>query len=374
MRRSEDGRKLRRQVEILLMKKYDLPRDVAQWILCAAFPPEYQFDRVIGNGLDGNKIPPVRRVPWDNTFFHKRITNDANKIILGDLKAAHLAISGDDRLAVVCRESSTVHVYDLGCPDEDPLLLGDPASMPPRLRTRSKSLTLNPVKVAGMPCSRGGMAYAGVAFDGAGDLYVTNNDYSLPYKIQVYDRHGEHRRSLGRNGSRLEEYEHPPRERMLFCNASALAFTNKGQLVVADYSNSRLQVVNVDKLQVVGSTGRWGKGPGAFHHASAVCVGNDGRIIAGDDRLQRVTVFTPELAVDFCIVGGGDSVAVNTLGEIAVSNTMKGTVSIYSHTGTVQQVLTLPGGCRGVAFDRIDRLFVSCAGYVMQLSRLFFRL
>jgi hypothetical protein len=370
MQRSEDGRKLRRQVEILLLKKYDFPSDLAYRILCAAFPPEYHFDRVIGSGLDSGEIPPVRRVPWDHTLVQKRITNDSNKIILGDLKAAHLAISADDRLAVVCRQSNTVHVYDLGHPDEDPMLLGDEASIPQRLRSGSKSLAQNPVKPIGVPCSRSGMAYAGVAFDGRGDLYITNNDSSLPYKIRVYDRYGEHRRSLGRNGSRLEEYEHPPRERLLFCNAAALAFNRQGELVVADYSNSRLQMVNVDRLQLVASTGMWGKAPGAFHHASAVCVGNDGRIIAGDDRLQRVTVFTPELTVEFCILGGGDSVAVNTLGEIAVSNTMKGTVSIYSHAGTVQQVLTLPGGCRGVAFDRIDRLFVSCAGYVMQLSRL----
>jgi sugar lactone lactonase YvrE len=169
----------------------------------------------------------------------------------------------------------------------------------------------------------------GIAFDGAGNLYVTDLGGTVP-RVEVFDRSGGLLRTLG--------------------EADGLAFPNgiavdgHGVVYVADSNNGRLLAYGVDGT-VVARVGR-GVGAGKLALPRGVAVDDQNRIYVGDPTAQGIHVFGPPNGETGSLKNLGffggpgikdgefqfpNGVAADARGRIYVADTFNGRVQIWSY-------------------------------------------
>jgi len=193
---------------------------------------------------------------------------------------------------------------------------------------------------------------SGIAFSGAGELYVSDVQ---EHRIQVYDREGRFLRRFGSKGRNRGQFDHP----------HGMCFTADGNLVVADGENHRVQIFREDG-SFVRTFGRRGTDLGEFLVPTDVCGGPDGTIAVLDKCNCRIQVFRAEGEVlwDFGEFGKGpghflepNDVSTGCRGEIIVSDFTRRDVQIFSRRGELLQIVG-PDGDSKVSWN--ERPWAAC--------------
>ncbi|XP_013163168.1 PREDICTED: protein wech [Papilio xuthus] len=76
-----------------------------------------------------------------------------------------------------------------------------------------------------------------------------------------------------------------------------VCFTTNGNIIVSDFENHRLLMVDPTLSKVIHCMGREGSGIGELNRPSGIVTDDDGRIIVADSKNHRVLVFTSELRI-----------------------------------------------------------------------------
>ena len=112
-----------------------------------------------------------------------------------------------------------------------------------------------------------------------GLVYITD---ACNHRIAVFTTEGKWVRNMGSTGSGLGEYRFP----------YGLAEDNEGHLIVCEFGNNRVQMIDKATgkgLKVWGSAGRE---PGQLAYPWGVAVDKQGRVVAVDAGNNRLQVFT----------------------------------------------------------------------------------
>jgi DNA-binding beta-propeller fold protein YncE len=176
---------------------------------------------------------------------------------------------------------------------------------------------------------RPGWQPLGLAFDAAGNLYVT--DLSGPFqKVLVIDRSASVIRTLGEN------------EKLSFPNG--VAVDGAGNVYVSDSNNGRLLMFGADG-QIRAQIGR-GSGQGNLGLPRGLAVDGEGRVFVADTTGQGVFIYRAPSgegrSLDFLGYVGGEgvadarfeypnSVAVDARGRMYVADTFNDRVQIWSY-------------------------------------------
>jgi DNA-binding beta-propeller fold protein YncE len=176
---------------------------------------------------------------------------------------------------------------------------------------------------------RPGWQPVGLAFDAAGDLFVT--DLSGPFqKVLEIDRAGKVLRTLGEN------------EKLSFPNG--VAVDDAGSIYVTDSDNGRILVFGSDGTGVV-RVGR-GAGEGSLGLPRGLAIDDSARIFAVDTTAQEVQIYRSPAATaspldflgSFGVPGIGDgqfnfpsSVATDSRGHVYVTDTFNDRVQLWSY-------------------------------------------
>jgi len=176
---------------------------------------------------------------------------------------------------------------------------------------------------------RPGWQPLGLAFDKAGNLYVT--DLAGPYqKILVIDRTAQVVRTIGEN------------EKLSFPNG--LAVDGDGNIYVADSNNGRLLMFDTNGT-IVGQIGR-GAGQGNLGLPRGLAVDASGRVFVADATGQGLFIYRAPSGdsrrLDYLGFVGGEgvadaqfsypnSVAVDARGRVYVADTFNDRVQIWSY-------------------------------------------
>ena len=113
--------------------------------------------------------------------------------------------------------------------------------------------------------------YDGVAFDGEGNLVVSDGDN---HRIQVFRySDGTHLRSIGSYGKGMGQFNVP----------GSIAFDGAGHIVVVDRRNHRVQVLRYSDGAHVRTIGSYGWDNGEFDNPQGgIAIDSDGRIVVAD--------------------------------------------------------------------------------------------
>lgn len=124
---------------------------------------------------------------------------------------------------------------------------------------------------------------ADVAEDEAGNLYVSEFGNENQDRIRKLTSEGHHITSWGGHGSLPGEFSRP----------RGLALSAKGELFVADASNHRIQVfdLNGKLLRIIGSNG---SGAGQLQYPYDVALGPKGEVYVAEWGQNRIQKFSPE--------------------------------------------------------------------------------
>jgi DNA-binding beta-propeller fold protein YncE len=169
----------------------------------------------------------------------------------------------------------------------------------------------------------------GIAFDGNGNLYVTDMGSAIA-RVEVFDRTGALVRTMGETDG------------LAFPNG--IAVDSRGNVHVADSNNGRLLTYGPDGT-LIARVGR-GVGVGKLGLPRGVAVDDEGRVYIGDPTAQGVHVFagaTSETGTlqNLGFFGGEgirdgrfqfpNGVAVDARGRIYIADTFNGRVQIWSY-------------------------------------------
>jgi len=120
--------------------------------------------------------------------------------------------------------------------------------------------------------------YGGVAFDGEGNLAVSDCRNN---RIQVFCYiDGAHLRNIGSEGAGNGQFNRP----------WGIAFDGAGHIIVVDQGNHRVQVLRYSDGTHVRTIGSYGWGNGQFINPHGIAIDSDGRIVVADARNHRVQV------------------------------------------------------------------------------------
>ena len=121
--------------------------------------------------------------------------------------------------------------------------------------------------------------YGGVAFDGEGNLVVSDGDN---HRIQVFRySDGTHLRSIGSEGAGNGQFNQP----------WGIAFDGAGHIIVSEHSGHRVQVLRYSDGAHVRTIGSEGSGNGQFLEPyGGIAIDSDGRIVVADTYNHRVQV------------------------------------------------------------------------------------
>ena len=121
--------------------------------------------------------------------------------------------------------------------------------------------------------------FGGVAFDGEGNLVVSDSDN---HRIQVFRySDGTHLRSIGSYGAGNGQFNCP----------WSIAFDGAGHIIVSDMDNHRVQVLRYSDGAHVRTIGGKGSHNGQFSFAfGGIAIDSDGLIVVADTLNNRVQV------------------------------------------------------------------------------------
>ncbi|XP_046397038.1 E3 ubiquitin-protein ligase TRIM71-like [Ischnura elegans] len=121
----------------------------------------------------------------------------------------------------------------------------------------------------------------GVAVDKRGNIVVADRSNN---RIQIFSSDGRFLQAFGKQGSGRGEFERP----------AGVACDCLGRIVVADKDNHRIQVFSATDASFLLMFGERGSRVGQFHYPWDVdCAPDSGAIVVSDTRNHRVQLFTP---------------------------------------------------------------------------------
>jgi len=120
--------------------------------------------------------------------------------------------------------------------------------------------------------------YGGVAFDGEGNLVVSDGRSHNIQVLRYID--GAHLRTIGSEGARTRQFYQP----------WGIAFDGAGHIIVSEGFNHRVQVLRYSDGSHVRTIGSWGSGNGEFNHPRGIAVDGEGNIAVFDGSNCRVQV------------------------------------------------------------------------------------
>ena len=112
-----------------------------------------------------------------------------------------------------------------------------------------------------------------------GLIYITD---ACNHRIVVFTTEGKWVRNMGSTGSGLGQFRFP----------YGLAEDNEGHLIVCEFGNNRVQMIDKDTGQGLKFWGRAGREPGEFAYPWGVAVDKDDRVVAVDAGNNRLQVFS----------------------------------------------------------------------------------
>lgn len=127
-----------------------------------------------------------------------------------------------------------------------------------------------------------------VAVNTLGNIVVTD---TRNHRIQLFTSEGAYITKFvfeGANPNKMLKGPTTPR---------GVCFTTSGNVIVSDFENHRLLMVDPTLSKVLCSIGREGSGVGELNRPSGIVTDDDGRIIVADSKNHRVLVFTAELRI-----------------------------------------------------------------------------
>ncbi|KAM3960371.1 tripartite motif containing 71 protein wech [Aphomia sociella] len=127
-----------------------------------------------------------------------------------------------------------------------------------------------------------------VAVNTLGNIVVTD---TRNHRIQLFTNDGTYITKFvfeGANPSKMLKGPTTPR---------GVCFTVAGNIIVSDFENHRLLMVDSTLSKVLYCVGREGSGIGELNRPSGIVTDDDGRIIVADSKNHRVLVFTSELRI-----------------------------------------------------------------------------
>ncbi|KAG4076721.1 hypothetical protein HA402_002008 [Bradysia odoriphaga] len=127
-----------------------------------------------------------------------------------------------------------------------------------------------------------------VAINSKGEMLVTD---SRNHRIQLFNPDGHFISRFcfdGVNHSRSLKGLTTPR---------GVCFTPHGDVIVSDFENHRLLLIDNSLSKILALKGHEGTGAQEFSRPSGICCDDDGRVVVADSKNQRVLVFSP--ALDF---------------------------------------------------------------------------
>lgn len=127
-----------------------------------------------------------------------------------------------------------------------------------------------------------------VAVNTLGNIVVTD---TRNHRIQLFTNDGTYITKFvfeGANPAKMLKGPTTPR---------GVCFTTSGNIIVSDFENHRLIMVDSTLSKVVYCVGREGSGIGELNRPSGIVTDDDGRIIVADSKNHRVLVFTSELRI-----------------------------------------------------------------------------
>ena len=116
------------------------------------------------------------------------------------------------------------------------------------------------------------------AFDAEGNLVVSEYSNSRIQVLRYSD--GAHLRTIGGQGSGSGQFSGP----------ASIAFDGAGHILVADQSNHRVQMLRYSDGAHVRTIGSKGSGNGQFSNPRGVAVDGEGRVVVCDSNNHRVQV------------------------------------------------------------------------------------
>eukprot|EP00802_Teleaulax_amphioxeia_P010861 Tamp_10891.p1 GENE.Tamp_10891~~Tamp_10891.p1 ORF type:complete len:430 (+),score=49.46 Tamp_10891:46-1290(+) len=157
-----------------------------------------------------------------------------------------------------------------------------------------------------------------VCLDRAGHLIVS--DYGN-HRVQIVQGDGTWVRTIGSKGNGAGEFRNP----------RGVALNSKNELLVVDSINCRIQVFCAATGQNIATVGEQGSGPCQFRSPAGICVDSQGRVLVAEWDNHRVQILNPDYTHS-CFIG------CNGLGEGEFSNP------------------------RGIAVDGADNILVTDTG------------
>lgn len=127
-----------------------------------------------------------------------------------------------------------------------------------------------------------------VAVNTLGNIVVTD---TRNHRIQLFTSDGTYITKFvfeGANPAKMLKGPTTPR---------GVCFTTSGNIIVSDFENHRLLMVDPTLSKVLHCVGREGAGIGELNRPSGIVTDDDGRIIVADSKNHRVLVFTAELRI-----------------------------------------------------------------------------
>jgi ABC-type Fe3+ transport system permease subunit/DNA-binding beta-propeller fold protein YncE len=116
-----------------------------------------------------------------------------------------------------------------------------------------------------------------IVIDG-GTLYITD---ACNHRISVWTTDGRFVRNMGTIGSGLGEFRFP----------YGLDMDSKGRLVVCEFGNNRVQLIDKETGKGLATWGSGGREPGQLAYPWGVAVGKNDRVVAVDAGNNRLQVF-----------------------------------------------------------------------------------
>lgn len=183
-----------------------------------------------------------------------------------------------------------------------------------------------------------------------GMVYVADNNSNL---VNVYEMAtGKFVNSIGLSGTSATGLQKP-----VDCD-----FLPRGDLVVSDSGNSRIQVYSKNGEHLV-SFGSKGTSSGQLNSPGGLACTKSGKIIIADTGNKRVSIFSQGGTWEFDIKENVEQpvdCAEDSLGRIWVADAGSGTIQIYDKNGNYLKNLETTGLGKpsAIAIDRFGRVFV----------------
>ena len=147
----------------------------------------------------------------------------------------------------------------------------------------------------------------GIAVNMEGNMAVTDNQGHCVY---FFDKEGNCLRKIGGQGQNCGQFQCP----------DGVSFLNDDEILIADYGNHIIQLINIKRATVVKTFGKRGAGKGEFQNPANVCLDDEGRIVVADFSNNRIQVISKEGEIHSIFGDSGPEKLNHPLGCILFKN------------------------------------------------------